>query len=503
MADDTAPPTPDEAAEDDLVFARESLDASEPLSASAPTPRALVGWRGALSHRQKAVRTSGILLLLAATLLALLGGPSAAIAGVRSAGTALDARLHPPQPQPTLPRHDYTAIKSPPGSYNLPTMSLAPAGAPAGAAWTCWTTPYPPHKGAEVWTVHAFYTSDSGADWRSLTLPQKTAQQCTVIADGETAGSALVILVQPYTYKTYNGGCPAPTLFLTTDTGATWTRIPTPVIGSLLACGINIALWNDAIYLWADQPLLSGMNPYLPPTGRIIVSRNDGRAWLPADVGLDDSAGFAIVSFRPGGRILATIADPRISGSATRMLESADYGASWSDLGALPGAFAQVYASDDNSITDHGGWGRLYSLARTESHGVPTLPASYTLATAFAGQRWTPIALPPIAPAATLNPQSLQPLALGVGPAGALEVERGIVESQNAQLSPSRLLWLWNPARKLWLLDPLPLPGNLRVMGESWRAGDETIWMTTLQLGVPPILRIYTKTYPTSELKHP
>lgn len=503
MADDTAPPTPDEIADDDLVLLRESLTTNAAPKDAHIATHTLIGWRGALSLRQKALRTGGILLLLAATLLALLGGPSAAIAAVRSAGATLDARLHPPQPQPTLPRHDSTAIKSPPGSYNLPTMSLAPAVAPAGAAWTCWTTPYPPHSGSEVWTAHAFYTSDSGAAWRSLTLPQTLAQGCSVIADGETAGSALFNLVQPYSYNTYNGGCPAPTLYLTSDTGVTWTRISTPVIGSLLACGINIALRNDVIYLWADQPLLSGTNPYLPPTGRFIVSHDNGRTWIPADVGLDDSAGFAIVSFRPGGRILVTIADPRISGSATRMLESADYGESWSDLGALPGAFAQVYASDDNSATDHGGWGQLYSLARSESHGVPTLPVRYILATAYAGQRWTPIALPPIAPGATQNPQSLQPLVLGVGPLGALEVERGIVESRDAQLSPARLLWVWNPTRKLWLLDPAPLPGNLRVMGASWSAGDETIWMTTLQLGVPPVLQISTKPFPAAELKRP
>jgi hypothetical protein len=503
MANESAPLIGGEDRDDELIVSRESLSETPQAAIRHTTTSERLGWRGALSPCQKALRTAAILLLIAATLLALLGGPVAAIAGARSAGVALDEWLHPPTPQPMLPKRDYTAIKSPPGSYNLSTMSLAPAVSPKGAAWDCWTTPYPPHKGGEVWTAHAYYTSDGGAVWQKLTLPLKTAQDCTVIADSETAGSALLIFVSPYTYRTYNGGCPAPTLYLTTDTGATWTRVSTPVIASVLACQINTALRHGAIYLWADQPILSDTSPYIPPTGRFIVSRDEGHSWTPADAGLDDSSGFTIVSFRPAGHILAIIADTRTSGSATRMLESDDFGASWRDLGAIPGAFAQVYASDDNTATDHGGWGRLYALARTESHGLPLLPASYTLATAYAGQRWTHISLPPIAPGATLNPQSLQPLALGVGPAGALELERGIIESQNAQLSPSRLLWLWNPIRKLWLLDPLPIPGNLRVMGASWHAGDETLWFTTLQLGVPPTLQISTKAIPVADLKRP
>lgn len=97
MADDTAPPTPDKAADDDLVLLRESLTTNAAPKDAHVATHTLIGWRGALSLRQKALRTGGILLLLAATLLALLGGPSAAIARVRSAGAALDARLHPPR----------------------------------------------------------------------------------------------------------------------------------------------------------------------------------------------------------------------------------------------------------------------------------------------------------------------------------------------------------------------------------------------------------------------
>lgn len=496
MPHDNAPPAPDEAADDDLVFSRERLDANAPSTeADSPPSRPLNSWPRALSRSQKALRATAIITLFAATLVALLGGPATVVTGARSLGTALDARLHPPQPQPMLAHHDYTAIKSPPGAYTLPDLSLAPAISPSGAAWACWTTPFASHK--NVWAPFAYYTGDGGSTWRSLALPQPVAQSCQIVADGENASAALLLLTPPYPPS---GGCLAPSVYLTTDTGATWTRA-TQLEDSQAACSISAALRDGAIYLWADQPLLPDANPYVPPTGRIIVSRDGGRSWTPADAGLDDTTGFAIVAFRPGGRILATIADARVSGAATRLMESSDYGASWRDLGALPGAFAQVYAADDNGATDRGGWGRLYTLARVESHGVPTLPATYLLATTYAGQRWTPIPLPPTPTNVASDPQSLQPIPLAVGPGGALEVERGVVESFNAQLSPSRLLWLWSPTRRLWLLDPLPLPGNLQAQGDSWQAGDQTVWVTTLQLGVPPILQISTKFYPASDLR--
>ncbi|HEX8732429.1 MAG TPA: sialidase family protein [Ktedonobacterales bacterium] len=497
MPHDDAAPAPNEAADDDLVFSREPLDTPSFSTVADSTPaRPLNVWPRALSRRQKALRAAIVVTLFAATLVALLGGPAALLAGARSLSAALDARLHPPQPLPMLARHGYTAIKSPPGAYNLPNLSLAPAVSPAGAAWVCWTTPFTSHK--DLWTPFAYYTDDSGATWRPLTLPQPVAQNCQIVADGEN-GSAALLLLTPQ--GSFSGACPTPSVYLTTDTGATWTQIPLPFKDSPAACGASAALRDGALYLWADQPLLGEASPFTPPTARIIVSRDAGRTWAPADDGLDDSVGFAIVGFRPGGRILATIADPRVSGGATRLMESGDYGATWRDLGPLPGAFAQVYAADDNAATDHGGWGQLYTVSRAESHGVPTVPATYRLATAYVGQRWTPIPLPPTPATIEQNPQSLEPIALAVGPGGALELERGIVESRDAQFSPSRLLWLWSPARQMWLLDPLPVPGNLQAQGDSWRAGDQTIWVTTLQLGVPPILQISTKVTLASDVR--
>ncbi|MDE3231528.1 MAG: hypothetical protein KGO05_16740, partial [Chloroflexota bacterium] len=96
MPHDDAAPAPDEAADDDLVFSREPLGIpSSSTAIDAAPPRKLSAWPRALSRRQKALRAAVVATLFAATLVALLGGPAALLAGARSLGTALDARLFP------------------------------------------------------------------------------------------------------------------------------------------------------------------------------------------------------------------------------------------------------------------------------------------------------------------------------------------------------------------------------------------------------------------------
>jgi hypothetical protein len=479
--------------------AADATDASAPHAAHATTPLMRIAWDRSLTLRQKLLRGAAISLLITLTLYLLIGGPAATGATLTHIGDAINARLHPPKPQPTLAERGYISIKSPPGAYNLPQISIAPAIGQGDSAWACWSSPFAQHTQPGAWSARAFYTQDGGAHWNPLALPQTVALGCSVLADGERADSALVMLTQGLAE---DGACIAPSLYLTADTGASWTSVPWPrgPVGS--ACHYQAALQGDAIYLWANNPLIQGTNRDLPPTGRLIVSRDAGQTWAPADNGLDDIARLAIVGFRPGGHILASIANMRGSGSSSILMRSDDFGGSWSSLGALPGAFPQVFVSSDGSVTDHDGWGRLYVVARTVANGLPSVPPTKTLATAYIGEPWTSIPLPPLAPGADPSALSSQPLVIGVGPAATLEAERGIVEARDAQLSPSSHLWVWNPTQREWLLDPQAVPGNLELQGAAWRAGDQIVWMTTLQLGVPPVLHIYTRTYPADLLTH-
>ena len=231
------------------------------------------------------------------------------------------------------------------------------------------------------------------------------------------------------------------------------------------------------------------------------MSRDDGQTWTLADTGLDDINGFSIVGFRRNGRILATIADVRSTGSSSILMSSDDYGASWRSLGHIPGAFPQLYVSSDIDTTDHGGWGRIYAVANRETNSSVAIPLQPIVETDLLGQPWRPIPLPPMPAGTATTEQSRELFTVGVGPAASLEVERGIVEEPQAQLSPARLLWLWIPSKGRWYQDPQPLPGNLQIQGDAWKNGAQTLWVTVLRLGVPPVLEIYFKTLDPNPLQ--
>ena len=468
---------------------------------NAETPWGSAGLERTLSLRQKALRAGSMALLIGLTLYLLLNGPALTLAALHNAGATLDARLHPPKLQPTLAERGYQAVKSPPFAYNLSQISIAPVAGSASTAWACWASPFANQGTRGVWSAMAYRTADGGESWRQLTLPQTSALGCKTLADPERPASALIVLAQGLAP---DGSCIAPFIYLTTDAGQSWKQVVWPLGPSEAACSFQMALQGGAIYAWSPQPLVRGTNPDVAPTGRLLVTRDAGATWALADNGLDDNIGLAIVGFRPGGRILATIANARGAGASdsATLMTSDDYGATWRNLGVLPGAFPQVFVSNDGSVTDHGGWGRLYELAEALTNGSPTTPQQLYLATSYIGQGWTPLPLPPLGADIVNSAQSRQPLVVGLGPAGSLEVERGIVDAANSQLNSARLLWVWNPARSVWLLDPQVVPGNLEMEGVTWRAGDQIYWMTTLQLGVPPVLQIYTKTYPADVFTH-
>lgn len=533
MARDDSPPAsaawrdgehPDD---DDLIVTRESLDDTTPspapweghawllhgdgrddengqrdTSASAPLATSAlirIVWSRSLTLRQKALRAGGMLLLVLLAVYLVIGGPAATPGFFATVGDAVNARLHPPKPQPTLAERGYTFIKSPPGSYNLPEISIAPVVDHANAAWACWSSPFSAGAPRGVWSAEAFYTDSGGSHWNRLPLPQSTGLDCSALADGQDSANALIALGQGLAP---DGSCIAPFLYLTTDTGASWTKVPWPLGPSEAACQFSAALEGGVIFLWSPTPLVRGASPYAPPSGRLIVSRDRGQTWALADNGLDDISQLNIIGFRPGGSILAEIPDVQGNGSSSLLMASDNYGVSWRSLGDLPGAFPQVYASSDRTETSHGGWGRLYVLARTLVDNSPSVPPAYALWTGYVGEPWSAVPLPPLRHGASETANANQPLVIGVGPAGSLEAERGVIDYPNAQLSPARRLWVWDPAHTQWLLDPADVPGNLALEGSSWHAGDQIIWVTTLQLGVPPVLQIYTKTYPADLLAH-
>ena len=401
-------------------------------------------------------------------------------------------RCIPPQPTPSITASDYTLEQLPPTAQHLPTIALAPAVAAPGVAFACWINPSPILPADQHGQVMVYRTSNFAHAWRRLDFPVIPAVDCRAVTDAAGGAGALIITMPGYTI---GGSCETPNLFASRDSGATWTAIPWAEPGVTAPCDIQFALDGGAIFAWSTQPLILGPLP-ANATGRLIVTRDNGATWAAADAGMGDDVGLALVGFRPGGRILATMPDVGGPPGAAMLMESSDYGASWRDLGDPPGAFPVVYTSTDPSATDGGGWGRLYVIARSFISGVPADASHLILATATLDSTWTRISLPPLAAVDDSGVEAALPVVLGVGPEGSLLVERGIVPTNNeSQLSPERRLWAWSAGQRRWLLDPQPSLGNPDLLGWGWSHGDQTVWVTSLQLGVPPTLLLFTKTY--------
>ena len=459
----------------------------------SPTPRAGGGWDRRLSARQKLTRGAAATLVIVLALFALLDGPNAA----RGALSRVGAVLFPPPPTPIISASDYSLNHLPPAAQHIARIALTPETTQPGAAFACWVNSFKDAPADQRGIAVVYQTDNYARTWRRLPLPTLNGQDCDVIADTTGSDGALVVVWPGYT----SGGlCLAPRLFHSRDGGATWGAIPLAAPGVTAPCNIQFAVVGDAIFAWSTQPLISGPRP-VNATGRLIVTRDQGATWRVADAGLADDAGLRMVGFRSGGRILATTPDVSGPAGVWKLVESADYGATWRDLGDLPGAFPMVYASTDPSVTSGGGWGRLYVVARTLTGDVPASPSQVLLATATIGADWKTIPLPPLAAGDTTDPEIVGTVVLGVGPAQSLLVEHGDAPTNDdEQLRPARRLWAWSADQRRWLLDPQPTPGNADLMGWGWSQGDQTIWVTSLQLGIPPTLRLFTKTYTVANL---
>jgi hypothetical protein len=463
-------------------------------AAALAAPPATASWERRLTPRQKLARGGIATLAVALALFALLNGPDLA----RSALSALDTALNPPQATPSIAAADYALQRLPPPAQHLGRIALAPSRSRAGVAFACWVNPFRQAPSDQRGLAAVYRTTDLASDWTRLPLPSMAARDCDVVTDSAGGDGALVIVWSGYTA---GGFCQTPRLFHSADGGATWTTVRWAAPGSLAPCDTLFALDGGAIFAWSGLALVFNPRP-TSATGRLIVTRDNGSTWTAADAGLDDDSGLALVGFRAGGRILATTPDAHGPPGASQLMGSTDYGASWRELGDLPGAFPTVYVSTDPGLAD--GWGRLYEIAQPLIDGVPADASHVILATATVGSTWTLIPLPPLPSDAGENVSVGLPVIVGVGPAGSLLVERGVVTgAHNAELGASRRLWAWCVSEGRWLRDPQPSLGNANLLGWSWERGVQTIWVTSLQLGVPPTLRLFTKTYTPASLGSP
>lgn len=454
-------------------------------STTAKPPRATAGQ--SLSLRRKLARAGVVALAAALALACGLGGLTSAQNGLQSIWNATRGATHP---APTIGAPNYALRRLPPQAQNQPSVSLAPAIVASSVAYLCWTNLSSQHpKGV----VMAYRTSDGGQNWDALNIPTVTGVGCQVATD-QTGGADVLLLIGQGDAA---NPCQTSLLLLSRDAGATWKSVPWPSLAAPVLCGAQVTLASGAIYAWTAYSHTSLILANLPAetAGMIIVTRDDGRTWRAADAGLGLAAQLTVIGFRPGGRLLGWIPDTRGNPEQARLVASADYGATWRDLGDIPGAFPTIYISTDPSVVSDGGWGKLYAIARPMAHGTVGPPTSFLIETGAPGSRWKTLPAPPLN-GASANASDNLPTIISIGPAGSLFVERGSISSDDHSLvSPARWVWVWSPSHKTWLQDTQPFPANILLFGWNWNHGAQTFWLTALKLDVPPRLLLFTRVY--------
>jgi hypothetical protein len=456
-----------------------------------PTPSYTSAERATLNVRRKLARGGIVALAVIVALVLSLGSLPATQTALHGAWNTVWNATHP---RPILSAPDYALQNLPSLAVNQPQISLAPAVVASGVAYLCWANidsnpliPLAPNQ------ISAYATSDYGQNWRALPIPLTKGQDCTVETD-QLGGPDLLLLAAQ---GNSSNPCQSPLLLVSHDSGATWRSLPLPgEQAGMDLCGMQVTLADGAIYASSqsiNQPLLPGLPGQTP--GIIAVTRDDGATWRAADTGLGLAAQLTLIGFRHGGRILASIPETHGRPEAARLITSSDYGATWRDLGDIPGAFPTIYASSDPGVVGEGGWGQLYAIARPMVKGEAGPATSFILEAGTVGGHWATIPAPPLLET-NANPNNNLPTILGVGPAGSLFVQRGVVSSTDrSQITPALWLWVWSRSQKTWLQDIQPFPSNAFLFGWSWSHGSQTYWLATLKLGVPPTLRLLTRSY--------
>ncbi|GEM_PF-1616581 len=368
-------------------------------------------------------------------------------------------------------------------------MTIAPANDPEQTLYACWSAaPLSPksHTGQIYLAYH--HTTDNGYAWTPLPVPLIHSDVCTLTLDTiNPKGILLSLDTEGYEQ------CVLPLLYYSADGGVTWTPVDWPAT-SVAACNLHMALVGGRLYAWNDTSLLPGSLTQLP-SGRIITSLLDAKGaarWTAADNGLSDLGMVNVIGVRPGGGLLA-VGDVASGGETRTLLVSADYGQTWSREGALPGIFPQVFVSSNPYDVAHGGWGRLYLQAFT-ANGAANGQGALFLATAYLGDGWRPLPLPPLSDATEANVGA--PTVIGVGTDDTLLVMRGAISQRIASPGPpAKHLWLWESEHQHWLLNRDPTPANTIDLSASWTQGQATLWFSVLDPDVEPTIYLLSATF--------
>ena len=451
-------------------------------------------WERRLTRREKLVRGGSATLVVAVVAYLLLGGPATTAALLRTLAPRPPEAVAAPAP-PAVIAHLRANAGVPPGAANNPTLKVAPANGPTGAAYACWLDPRRSGSGASARPLRIASLAGGQSDWQSLAPPVAGAASCALTVDPARADTLL--LAAGHVSVTANATtCPLPDLYLSTAHGAAWQRVPLPR-GAAILCSAPAPLFAIAdgrVFVESASALLPARAITAGALGQLIVTADRGRTWRVADAGLAPATNLTLLATRPGGHLLAQTS-PAGHADGGMLWQSADAGAHWRSLGPLPGIAPHVYVSSDPGASDHGGWGRLYVSARERPDKRGDGPERSFLASAYAGEPWVRIPGPPGPPGTSAIPDALAgggESQIAEGPAGALLFTRSSSDPGRQRLTPPFALWIWDAGRQRWLQYSIPLPANALVQGAAWDGGRITVWLVVIRGVTPPLIDLVT-----------
>jgi hypothetical protein len=192
---------------------------------------------------------------------------------------------------------------------------------------------------------------------------------------------------------------------------------------------------------------------------------------------------------RANGRLLGVAAYTDPHGGPGSVVESADGGATWSQIGALPGATATLYV-DERAPGAHAAGDPVYAIS-LKSQTAQSSPVRTLWRWNDERRQWA--ALPDIPRLANVPDPLAQTdtTVVGVGPDGGLLVSAPINASMNEEPA-SRTFWYWEDTAQRWIRNEAASAPGVYLYGLGWSGNVATLWLIYLHRGVPPHLEMFT-----------
>ncbi|HEX3272361.1 MAG TPA: hypothetical protein VHR15_17080 [Ktedonobacterales bacterium] len=385
-------------------------------------------------------------------------------------------------PFPTFPAMSLRATL-PPSAYTTPISQIHVAPGYSSnpfisSAWVCWVTEPLVRSPGSASVLHVARTLDGGQTWRELAPTITSASGCQIAADHENFSSALLVADSS---DDGTGPCSA-RLLLTQNDGDSWRSIPAPQAYAT-DCAAGYSLFGDTIFASGDE------NTAAPPQLAEVWRIGASSTWTVASAG-SGLIVTAVVGQRSDGRLLgaAAFSDPHAGPGS--IIESADGGATWNQIGALPGANAALYI-DERAPQAHAATEPIYAISNKAPQTTQGIPAKVLWRWNDERRQW--VALPDIPRLVNVPDPLAQPdtTVVGVGPDGGLLVSAPISASVNEEPA-SRSFWYWEDTAQRWIRNDAASAPGAYLYGLGWSGNAATLWLIYLHLGVPPHLEMFT-----------